>query len=47
MAENNIISISEGNMSVHFNPLNVKTNVVLSTVVAKPTMMRILLFSSS
>lgn len=36
MAENDITSILEGNISVHFNTLNVKPNV-LSTVVAKPT----------
>lgn len=47
MAENNITSISEGNMSVHVSALNVKPNVVLSIVVVKPTKKQILFSSNS
>lgn len=43
LAENNIISLSEGNISVRSNIRNVKLHVVLSAGVAKPTKMRTLL----
>lgn len=43
LAENNIISLSEGNISVRSNIRNVKLHVVPSAGVAKPTKMRTLL----